>query len=194
VSGIGAERARFDPGATAVLSGYQEAVREWYGHLTRSEQNGRGGREAADSPWTAHIRRLDEALAQRNVGAAEQAWHEAYGAALRSRHWEGMLAVGDATLRIGEVVGSRQAPTAKARRLYLAALFRARDQGSLEGVLRTAEAFAALGDREVVYQGIRIAEGLTAQRSDEDARARLRALAERMTGGLVEAKGPALEP
>lgn len=194
MSGIAAERIRFEYQRTAALNPSDEAAGRWDGHGMQIRQNAPEGANAAASPWIAPIRKVDDALARKDMSAAEQAWHEAYGAALGSRHWEGMLAVGDATLRIGEVVGSRQAPSAKARRLYLAALFRAREQGSLEGVLRTAEAFAALGDREVVYQSIRIAEGLTAQGSDEDSRARLRALAERMTGALVGAKGPSLEP
>lgn len=194
VGGITAERVRFEYQRTATLNPSDAAAGRWDGHGTQIRQKAPKGADTADSPWVAPLRRVDEALARKDVSAAEQAWHEAYGLALRSRHWQGMVEVGDATLRIGEVVGSRQAPAGKARRLYMSALFRARDQGSLEGVLRTAEAFAALGDREVVYQSVRIAEGLTAQRSNEDARARLHALAERMTSGFVGAKGPALEP
>ncbi|MBI2114009.1 MAG: hypothetical protein HYT85_02820 [candidate division NC10 bacterium] len=194
VGGITAERVRFEYQRTAALNPSDGAAGRWDGHGMQIRQKAPEGADTAESPWIAPLRRVDDALARKDVSAAERAWHEAYGEALRSRHWEGMLAVGDATLRIGNVVGSRQAPAGKARRLYLAALFRARDQGSLEGVLRTAEAFAALGDREVVYQSVRIAEGLTAQRSDGDARARLHALAESMTGELVGAKGPRLEP
>ena len=48
---------------------------------------------------------------------------------------------------------------AKGRQTYLTALFRARSEGSVEGVLRTAERFAELGDRGVVEQWIRVAAG-----------------------------------
>lgn len=194
VGGIAAERIRFDYQRTAALKPSDEAVGRWDIDVSEAAQKTPDSVNPAPSPWAVHIQRVDHALARKDVSAAEQAWREAYGAALRSRTWEGMIEVGDAMLRIGGVVGSPQAPTAKARQLYLVALFRARGQGSLEGVLRAAEAFAALGDREMVYQGIRIAEGLTAQGSNEDARARLRTLAERVTSGFVGARGPTLEP
>jgi hypothetical protein len=60
-----------------------------------------------------------------------------------------MLAVGDARLRIDQSTGPGNTAVAKAREAYLAALFRARQEGSLEGVIRAAEAFDALGDVEV---------------------------------------------
>jgi hypothetical protein len=47
-----------------------------------------------------------------------------------------------------------------ARQAYLDALFCARDRRSVDGVLRAAEAFAALGDRDVVVQSLRIADVL----------------------------------
>ncbi len=118
---------------------------------------------APTAPWAAHIREMDEALAKKNLNAALRAWDDAYLAAIGSRFWEGMIEVGDASLRIGAVAGLGKAAQATARRSYLAALFRARQLASLEGVLRTAEAFAALGDDEVVEQCLRIAENLARQ-------------------------------
>jgi hypothetical protein len=45
-----------------------------------------------------------------------------------------------------------------ARRAYFAALYRACRENSFEGILRTAEAFANLGDREVVEECAGLAE------------------------------------
>jgi len=182
----------FFSGIVTVLNRYDQALQQSHASLIQLDQVAPAGREAREAPWTAHVRKADQALAERNVGAAELAWHEAFVAALRSRHWKGLLEVGDVYLRIGELARARKASEAKARQLYLAALFRARQQGSVEGVLRTAEAFAALGDREVVDQCLRIAEGLAAQARDAQARALVRAFAERLTARSVEAKS--LEP
>jgi hypothetical protein len=117
--------------------------------------------------WAQHLHRVDEALRRNNVSAADRAWHDAYVAALGSRHWEGMLAVGDAARRIGDRSNTRLAAGAKARQAYLGALFRARDDRSREGLLHVAHAFAALGDTAFAIHCLRIAEPLTA--ADPDA-------------------------
>jgi len=70
----------------------------------------------------------------------------------------------------------------------LEALFRARSQGSLDGVLRAGEAFAALGDHEVASQAIRIAEGLAAEGNDPYAFSRVRSLSERLSTRFVTEK------
>jgi hypothetical protein len=137
---------------------------------------------AATPPWVVPPQRLNTALASPNVTAAEEAWHEAHRAALGSRQrWDGLIEVGEAYLRIGEVTNERQAAQPTARRLYLTALFRARQQGSLDGVLRTAEAFAALGDREVVIQCLRVADQVAERAHDPQARARVEAFRGRYT-------------
>lgn len=138
-----------------------------------------------DAPWRDSIRTLDDALAKKEIGAAERALHQAYLAALGSRRWEGMVEVGDATLRVGEVSGYRKVSEPKARQLYLLAFFRARQQGSIDGLLRAAEGFAALGDREVAEQGIRLAERLAEQGGATEARdrARVHVLRERLADG-----------
>lgn len=136
---------------------------------------------AHETPWTAPLRALDDALAQKSAPAAARAWHEAYLAALASPRWDGMVAVGEASLRLAEVTGQRQAGEAKARTAYLAAFFRARQQNAVDGVLRTAQAFADLGDREVVEQCLRVAQELAARAGDPEAEARVRA----MTGRLA---------
>jgi hypothetical protein len=144
----------------------------------------RGG--ATTPPWVVPLQRLNTALASPNVTAAEEAWHEAHRAALGSRQrWDGLIEVGEAYLRIGEVADERQATQPTARRLYLTALFRARQQGSLDGVLGTAEAFAALGDREVVIQCLRVADQVAERAHDPEARARVEAFRGRYTSLLT---------
>ncbi len=149
---------------------------------------------SSDAPWTVHLRHSDEALRLQDVKVAEQAWHRAYLAALGSTSWEGRLDVGDASLRIGDVAKRREPAKAKARSLYMEALFRARSQGSLDGVLRAGEAFAALGDQEVASQAIHIAEGLAAQGHDPYAPARVRSVTERLTTRFVAEKTALSDP
>lgn len=131
------------------------------------------------TPWEAHLRMVDEALEKNDADGALRAWREAHVAALGSWRWDGMIAVGEAALRIGEVSGLRRAAEARARQAYLTAFFRARHQESLSGVLHSAEAFAALGDREVVEQCIAVAEQLATQSGDARARELTRAFAAR---------------
>lgn len=140
---------------------------------------------APTAPWVPHVREVDEALAQRNVGAAERAWHDAYLAALATPGWEGLIVVGGAARRVGRAGGLRPAAETKERQSYLLALVRAREQRSLEGVLRAGEAFASMGDREVVRLCIRVAESLAPEAGGGAARQRMRALRERLTAGLL---------
>jgi hypothetical protein len=115
-----------------------------------------------DEQWKTHVIRVDRALASHDVSAAVRAWHEAYGAALASRGWEGMITVGDAFLRIGSEAGTASGARANARQAYVNALVRAHRDRSIEGMRRTAEAFAALGDRAVAAQCRRVADELAA--------------------------------
>ena len=142
-----------------------------------------------ETPWAPHLRVVDEALAQKNVSRALHAWRDAYGAALGSRQWEGVLAVGDAYLKIGEAAEFRRGAETTARRSYLSALMLARRDGSLEGILKSAAAFQALGDRDVVRQAVRIAVAVAPGLTEDGARSRIRALAEageapRMAGAV----------
>jgi hypothetical protein len=135
-------------------------------------------RQTEEPQWRASLRTMNEALRQKNPRAAEMAWRDAYGAALASRDWEPMLEAGAAYLRIAEVAGTPAARYPKARTAFLAAFYRARQQDSLKGVLRAAEAFARLGDREVAAQCLTVAEGMAARGGDPQAQARVRALRE----------------
>ena len=107
--------------------------------------------------WTP-LARADEALLDGDLAAALAWWREARLTAIRSGQWEGLIEVGDASLRLGEAGGFRRDAESQARQAYLGALLRAQRQRSLEGVLRAATAFGELGDRDVTVQALRIAE------------------------------------
>jgi hypothetical protein len=115
-----------------------------------------------ETAWRDHLQAADEALAESNLTRAAHVWQEARSAALRSGAWNALVEVGDASLRIGELAAARVGARAEARGLYLRALFQARAQGSLDGVLRVTEAFASLGDQDVVDRGLRVARQLAA--------------------------------
>ncbi len=134
--------------------------------------------QAVEAPWVEAIRAVDEALAAGNVSAAGRAWSEAYSAAQRSRGWEGFLAAGDAHVRIHQATGRGKASAAGARESYLAALWRARQEGSLEGVLQAAEAFDSLGDATVAAEALRIAEAVAGRNPGAAVLARIAALRE----------------
>jgi hypothetical protein len=124
------------------------------------------------APWAAHLTTVDAALAAGDGAAALSAGQAAYAAALGSRRWEGFADVADAYLRIGRASTAPNSAAPRARDLYLSALFRARDAGSLDGVLRIAAAFDDLGDREVVEEAMRMADRLAGARPSPSVRER----------------------
>lgn len=136
---------------------------------------------AADSrtAWRPHLERVDTALGRGDVRGALLAWREAYAAALASRHWEGLIDAADAYLRVGDAGAFRNDAHTKARTIYRAALFRARQSASLAGLLRTAEALADLGDGEGVEQALRLARALAALARDARGEEQVRRFAER---------------
>ena len=115
----------------------------------------------SQAPWTSHLEAMDTAITTNNASGAVLAWRHAYAAALDQPGWRGLVDVAGAALRIGAIPGFRKAAESRARESYWTALFRARRQGSLNGVLDAAGRFGTLGDRCVVEQCIRIAERLT---------------------------------
>jgi hypothetical protein len=125
------------------------------------------------APWAGHLATMDAALHAGDVVTAHKAWHEAYGAALGSRRWDGFADLADASLRMGRASASPNAGVPRARDLYLCALFRARDAGSLDGVLRVADAFEALGDRDVTLHAAKMAERLAGRNASPQLRQRL---------------------
>ena len=138
------------------------------------------------TPWTAHLEAMDTAIAANNASAAVLSWRHAYAAALDQPGWRGLVDVAGAALRIGTIPGFKKAAESRARESYWTALFRARRQGSLNGVLDTAEAFGALGDRVMVEQCIRIAERLAVLTGDAEAAERVRVLAADLAHRYVE--------
>ena len=137
----------------------------------------------SDTSWASALREMEEAAAGGDVRAAVRVREETYRAAVTGRTWEGFLAAGDAVLRLGDLTQNRGAAEPDARRLYLAALFRARSQYSLDGVLQATDAFARLGARDVVAQGLAIARDLAG--SDPAAQARVRMVADGSTREAV---------
>jgi len=131
--------------------------------------------EPASTDWAARLQLMDEAIAHGDLSGAEAAWREAYAAAHVSRDWPGMIAAGDAALRLGHATGDTSIAERRARRVYLTALLRARRQGSLDGVLTAGDAFGRLGDREVVQQALAVATELAARSGDDLARRRVQA-------------------
>ena len=141
----------------------------------------------AEAPWTPHLEAMDAAIAANNASAAVLAWRHAYSAALEQPGWRVLAHVAGAAMRIAVIPGFRKAAESRARESYWTALFRARRQGSLNGVLDAAEAFGTLGDRLMFEQGIRIAERLVLLTGDAEAADRVRALAAGMAQRYVDA-------
>ena len=125
------------------------------------------------------LERLERALERGDGRAAERAWHDAHVSALRG-DWRARVAVGDAALRLGDAGPDQQTAPARARQSYLAALFVARAERSWEGVIRVAEAFAALGDEEPAVQSLRVADTLDPP-ADAAPRGRREALRARLS-------------
>ena len=158
----------------AALSGARAGA---HGEIERRETLVPAGRNQDDGVWAAHLRVVEAELAGGHVDVAVRVWHDAYGAALENRRWEGMIAVGDAFMRIGHATGTPGGARMNARDAYLIALIRARRSGSVDGALRSAEAFRELGDRVIVEQCLYIAAQLAA--GDEQAKQRVREARER---------------
>jgi hypothetical protein len=102
----------------------------------------------------------------------------------RGGSWQVLAQAGDQARVRGD------APAA--RRAYLRALFLARGDRSIVGVLRAAEGFKALGDRDAVEHALRIAAAL-GPGDGPDVGARLQALRDRLdaTDALPIAVRPA---
>jgi hypothetical protein len=132
---------------------------------------------ATPDGWAEPLDRSDAALANGDAAGALTAWREANAAALRSRQWEGMIAVGDAARRLGSRDKAPRDSLVRARQAYLTALYRARLEHSVEGTLRVAAAFGELGDRDDVVRALRIAEQQAGR--DPVKRARVHAVADR---------------
>lgn len=133
--------------------------------------------------WTPYIEQFDRALAAGDTAGAERLLKEAHWLAFGSRRWEGYVAVGDARRRLAAVAADPAIEWTRARQAYLSGLLRAQALRSLEGVLRTAEGFAALGDREMVTQCLVVARNLAG--NSEAGRALIEAAAAGLTERLA---------
>ena len=129
---------------------------------TRDTPEVRLPRAASDGNdrWELRLTSVDRAIQKNDIRLAHRLWSDAHGVALQSDRWEPMLAAGQAALHIGRAAGTTGRVEAEVRRCYLTALFRARDQHSIEGVLFVAEAFARLGDLEAARGAVRVADTL----------------------------------
>jgi len=139
--------------------------------LARSESP----RVVADS-WREPLEHAAAALANDDPLTAQRAWEQAYRSAVHARATEGLLAVGHAYLRIGEAARDRSTAVARARRIFLTALFQARERREAAAVAAAAAAFASLGDREIADRGFQIAIAVATERGDTTARERIATL------------------
>jgi hypothetical protein len=135
-----------------------------------------------DDPWAPAIEQVDKALARKEYSAALRAANDAYTLALGTTRWDGMVTAGDLYRRIGEATGLRRSFESKAREAYQKAFFRARQQASVEGILRATEGYAALGDTQMVGLGLRVAERLAAR--DPEAQADIKSFRARFGDSL----------
>lgn len=130
--------------------------------------------ETAEASRQAALAGIDQALARHDVATALRAWQDAHELARRTRSWRALVDAAEAHLRIARAANTPPAAAApRAREIYLAALNRARADGSVEGAVRVAEGFAALGDREVTELALRIAASLAARSNDPAAALRV---------------------
>lgn len=141
---------------------------------------GPGRGEPSPAPWTEYIEVMDDALARGDFYAADLARRTASLMAQGSRRWDALVAAGDADLRFVTYPGASPGLRAEARRIYRSALLRAHEQGSIEGVLRVSEAFAAAGDKEGAREGLAMVVDMATASHEPDVAARVEALTERL--------------
>jgi len=111
--------------------------------------------------WVQRVALVDEALGRAELSRAIYEWREAYGAALRSGRSDGLIAVGDRATRIAQLAGGSAYFAREAKEVYVHAALRARAEGSRDSILRVAEMFERLGDKERAEQVRRIAGSLS---------------------------------
>ena len=132
------------------------------------------------SAWRVHLAAMDEALDRQDLAAAGRAWREAHRAAQGSWLWTGLVEVADGGERLARASGEGGTLLPQARSLYLTALFRARQQRSVEGMLHATEGFHRLGDDEATSQALRMAATFAAEHGKAQDRALVRGVAERV--------------
>ena len=177
----------------AVMAG--AAVMVWALPHAHRAADGRAERAAVESSpdSSERIASIDEAVQRGDFAAARAMWRDVFQSLRPTQDWQAMAALGDSALRIAGASGTRGPWEADARRAYLGAMFRARTDESLDGVLRAAEAFATLGDRDVAEEGLRVAESVASRAGTAEARDRVRAYRARLEGrdATFRTDGPA---
>jgi hypothetical protein len=133
-----------------------------------------GGVPSARSLQTS----VEAALERGDLSTAVRMTDAAYRRAISDSRWESLIEVGDLYYRIVNRTGAERA-SQRARDAYQAALRSARHAGSLEGVLRAAEAFAQLGDVDETQLTLYVARDLAGY--DAEAVADVRAAAARLS-------------
>jgi hypothetical protein len=136
--------------------------------------------------WRDRLRRADAALAEGDAPGAERAWDEAYRLAVATSDPYAMIEVGRGYLAIGEVVYDHPMAAARARRIFLSALFLGRGLRNVHAVAAAAEALAALGDHDLAARGFRIAVTLAQRGRDTGALDRITAQRDRVLGAQGE--------
>lgn len=139
--------------------------------------------QAAGGAMTPAMTEVDNALARKEYSAALRAANEVYRAATGTQRWDTLICAGELYRRIGQATGLRVSFETKAREAYQKALFRARQQASLEGVLRATEGYAMLGAEKMVTLGLRVAERLAS--GDREAQADVRSFRARIESRLT---------
>jgi hypothetical protein len=135
-----------------------------------------------EAQWREPLERASAAMAGGDAREAHRHWEQAYRAAVVARSSAALLAVGHEYLTIGEATRGSQSAVAEARRIFLTALFAARERQDAHGVALAGQAFAALGDREVANRAFDVAIALASRSRDTDASERIAAVAGRLTG------------
>ena len=146
-----------------------------------------GGEDEGSRAWMHAIEELDRALERGDVRAALRSREDARIAALASPRWEGMVAVGDATVRLARSAGLESAMEPAVRRAYWSALVRARREGSIDGAVRVTQALLDFGDHEMARRGLSVARALTTTCQHTDALGRVRALERRLNAAMTQA-------
>ena len=155
-----------------------------HGEIERLESVVPAGRTDNDGLWRGYLEDFERQREDGHPDMAIRALHDAYGAALQSRRWQAIIAVGDAFMVVGRAPGNAVGARIDARQAYLTALIRARRARSVEGALRSAEAFERLGERDAVDQCLNIA-GMLAE-GNETAQQRVREARQRWMAPFTE--------
>src|SRR5262249_56465791 len=91
------------------------------------------GRTDNDGLWRGYLEDFERQREEGHPDMAIRALHDAYGAALQSRRWQAMIAVGDAFMVVDRAPGNAAGARIDARPADLTALIRARRPPSVEG-------------------------------------------------------------